>query len=318
MFAMAAMTLNTYTGLRPPTIPSTKPVACARDLVAPCRNCNTVVCRNCAAKPPSDRCLPDRFRRLCRACLSAPLPAHLQPRGKPKDNHESPPGSSASSTRSDRSVSNSSTISHITDTDVPELQEKEKFTASAFLRDPCTCATRGVYLCAPCGQSLRTDDTLYKRVWTWRSRYSTHIGGGLGTGLGQGDQGQKCGRGKLCLEDGADGVCWVETDCSNDKTEVKAQTRSAATNRSKREIVLQEGDGGGYHCNKAGYLNQEIEGIGGTVKMKARKRVKVGATVWEFDDERETGKYLGREASGLLRSWCGWCDRVVLAAQSGG
>jgi len=64
---------------------------------------------------------------------------------------------------------------------------------------------------------------------------------------------------------------------------------------------------------KPGYLRQEIEGIGGVVKKKVKKKVRVGATVWEFDDERESGKYLEREGSGSQRSWCGWCSRVVMS-----
>lgn len=59
-----------------------------------------------------------------------------------------------------------------------------------------------------------------------------------------------------------------------------------------------------------GYFRQEIEGIGGHLKSKSKKLVKVGATVYEFRDERESGKYLAREASGELRAWCSWCSRV--------
>ena len=64
-----------------------------------------------------------------------------------------------------------------------------------------------------------------------------------------------------------------------------------------------------------GYLRQEVEGLGGVMKKKVKKRVKVGATVWEYDDERESGKYLEREASGEQRSWCAWCSRVVLGRE---
>jgi hypothetical protein len=39
----------------------------------------------------------------------------------------------------------------------------------------------------------------------------------------------------------------------------------------------------------------------------------VGACVVEYEDERETGKYLVREEVGLHRSWCGWCSRVIPA-----
>lgn len=59
-----------------------------------------------------------------------------------------------------------------------------------------------------------------------------------------------------------------------------------------------------------GYLRQEIEGIGGRVKSKVKQLVKVGATVYEFRDERESGKYLSREVAGDLRAYCSWCNRV--------
>ncbi|KAB8248315.1 hypothetical protein BDV35DRAFT_379167 [Aspergillus flavus] len=60
-----------------------------------------------------------------------------------------------------------------------------------------------------------------------------------------------------------------------------------------------------------GYFRQEIIGIGGVVKHKAKKRVMVGACVVEHEDERETGQYLAREEAGQHRSWCGWCWRVI-------
>jgi hypothetical protein len=74
------------------------------------------------------------------------------------------------------------------------------------------------------------------------------------------------------------------------------------------------GDGGssGADDEKPGYLRQEMEGIGGVVKKKVKKVVRVGKTVKEFEDEREGGEYLWREMKGERRSWCRWCNRVVL------
>ena len=66
-----------------------------------------------------------------------------------------------------------------------------------------------------------------------------------------------------------------------------------------------------YLGDDAGYWSQEVEGIGGVVKKKMRSRMKVGAPVREWEDEREGGQLLGREISGKERSWCAWCDRVV-------
>lgn len=78
---------------------------------------------------------------------------------------------------------------------------------------------------------------------------------------------------------------------------------------SESERVWGEGEG---KEERAGYWQQEIEGIGGVVKKKVRKRVRVGKTVKEWEDERD-GKedVLGRESRGEARSWCGWCERVV-------
>ncbi|EXJ89802.1 hypothetical protein A1O3_02869 [Capronia epimyces CBS 606.96] len=280
--------------------------SCARDLVAPCRSCGSVVCRNCAAKPPSNARLKDRYRRLCSTCLDAPIEAHLYAPAVPHNWTDGVLVSSASSVKSDHSVSSQSTSSSgsgLEDREVGQ-QDLHSFTSTAFLRGPCTCDTRGVFLCAPCGQHLGVSDTTYKRVWTWRSRYSTHIGGGLGTGLGAGNQGQKCGRGHDCLATGGNAECWVEIDCYG----------------RKPLDYHREHDGGepssigtpDHSSNKPGYFQQEIEGIGGVVKKKMKKRVKVGATVWEYEDEKASGKYLEREAKGAVRSWCGWCGRVCL------
>lgn len=60
-----------------------------------------------------------------------------------------------------------------------------------------------------------------------------------------------------------------------------------------------------------GYERHEIEGIGGVVKKKLLRMVKIGACVPEWDDERQKGDLLGREVRGERRSWCGWCWRVI-------
>ncbi|RYP11621.1 hypothetical protein DL765_007669 [Monosporascus sp. GIB2] len=62
---------------------------------------------------------------------------------------------------------------------------------------------------------------------------------------------------------------------------------------------------------RPGYARHEIEGIGGVVKTKLVRIVRVGACVPEWEDERHSGQVLGREVSGRARSWCGWCWRVI-------
>lgn len=110
--------------------------------------------------------------------------------------------------------------------------------------------------------------------------------------------------------------------------EVEFECGGGGGSRSGSESSLSGGsDGGGSGVaeggesplgekDEAGYLWQEIEGLGGVVKKKVRKRERVGATVREWEDEREgKDEVLGREKRGVERSWCGWCGRVVLGGR---
>ncbi|MCJ1387988.1 hypothetical protein MMC18_000832 [Xylographa bjoerkii] len=144
-------------------------------------------------------------------------------------------------------------------------------------------------------------DTAYKRIWTWRTRYSTYLGG-LGTGIGEGNEGVKCGRGDRCL---AAKDIEMEIDCAADGLSSLVWVDAFQGESTVEESWIDPGE-------KAGYLTQEMEGIGGVVKKKIKKRVKVGKTVREYEDEREKAEYLGREIRMENRSWCGWCDRVIL------
>lgn len=152
----------------------------------------------------------------------------------------------------------------------------DAFTAPAFQRGTCQCEDV-VWLCEACGQKARTADTMYMRCWTWRTRY-THYLGGIGTGAGEGNEGVECGRGPSCLV---------------------------------AKAVEQEVDGDQVDHKGAGYEFQEIEGVGGVVKRKAKQQVLVGATVKIYEDEKSKVAYLEREATGKVRSWCSWCERVV-------
>jgi hypothetical protein len=147
--------------------------------------------------------------------------------------------------------------------------------------------------------------------------------------MGAGDQGQKCARGEECLDRMGAGLCWVEIDCCEQQAPHQPDfARSSSLDHESSGPArdpknIEDGSSGSIDLsigdeatstvsNKPGYLRQEIEGIGGVVKKKVKKKLRTGATVWEFDDERESGKYLEREASGVQRSWCGWCNRVVM------
>ncbi|KAE8145357.1 hypothetical protein BDV25DRAFT_164876 [Aspergillus avenaceus] len=244
-----------------------KVAKCARDMVAECRRCSKVVCRNCTAKPPMSTMLKNRIRRLCTTCQTAPLPDLLA---------LSLPTSPA-------------------DVPQPSPLDSPSFTATAFQRTPCSCPD-SVWLCHTCGQFVRSSDTTYRRVWTWRTRYSTYLGG-LGTGIGEGCQGVKCGRGEGCL---AAQEIELEVECDADGS--SSPTGSHNHPNDHRDSREEE---------EPGYFRQEIIGIGGVVKHKAKKRFMVGSCVVEHEDERETGEYLTREEQGLHRTWCGWCWRVI-------
>lgn len=219
--------------------------------------------------------LASRFRRLCSTCLAAPLSDHLSP--------------------------------HLHENHDPNVHA---FTESAFDRHPCTCEDN-VWLCRLCAQTLRSDDTTYIRVWSWRTRYSAYLGGYLGTGIGDGCQGVKCGRGEKCLA--AEDI-EVEVDC-----EVDDWTTDNFDPYYSHNHGHSNGQGYGHSelriegrdDEEPGYLRQEIVGVGGTVKQKVKKRTRVGACVFEYDDERERGSYMKRESTGKVRSWCGWCSRII-------
>jgi len=63
---------------------------------------------------------------------------------------------------------------------------------------------------------------------------------------------------------------------------------------------------------RPGYARHEVEGIGGVVKSVGVRIIRVGGCVPEWEDEKQRGIIMGREASGQSRSWCGWCMRVIL------
>ncbi|KAA8649827.1 uncharacterized protein ATNIH1004_002504 [Aspergillus tanneri] len=253
---------------------------CARDMVAECRRCSKVVCRNCTAKPATSSMLKNRIRRLCTTCRTAPLADFLVP--SPIDS-----------------------LHH--DPQTPLSLDPSSFTAPVFLRTPCSCV-EAFWLCHQCGQRLRSNDTTYRRVWTWRTRYSTYLGG-LGTGIGEGCQGVKCGRGEECL---AAQEIEMEVECEADESAGSFFDHFYDIGYGPRRSHNHSSDRGENRDEEEpGYFRQEIIGIGGVVKQKAKKRVTVGACVVEHEDERETGQYLMREEEGQDRSWCGWCWRVI-------
>ncbi|KAF2458717.1 hypothetical protein BDY21DRAFT_362929 [Lineolata rhizophorae] len=221
------------------------------------------------------------------------------------------------------------------------------FTSPAFQRTPCSCPDI-VFLCQACGHSLRADDTAYMRGWTWRTRYSTALGGCMGTGIGEGLEGVHCGRQAACA---AARDVEREIDCDAEELAAVARREEERARRedyggaaelrepSNDESVVVGGGGGSASglgsstvlsastsnlllagspgcCQRrwsgGSYMTQEREGVGGVVKKTVKKREQIGAVVREYEDEREQRRpYLDREVKGEVRSWCHWCKRVV-------
>ena len=241
--------------------------------------------QNCTAKPPPIPALSGRHRRLCRTCLSIPISLHTVPH---------PPFKPSSESRSTRSTPTPSP-SRLYRVPTPQSTNPPSFTAAAFLRTPCACPHE-VWLCQACGAAQRAADTTYARGWAWRTRYTAYLGG-LGTGIGEGNEGVQCGRRGACF---AAQLVECEVECGG---------RAPADPRE--EAV------GGRTWSGGGFEVQEMEGVGGVVKMKVKKMVRVGRWVEEWEDERDglstegRVRVLEREIEGRNRSWCAWCERVI-------
>jgi len=186
--------------------------------------------------------------------------------------------------------------------------------ASAPIRQVCRCPSEGVWLCQPCGRGLRSADTEYESIWKWRTRYLPSLGG-LGVGIGDANRGVECGRGKECL---AAREVEQETDCDAEDARVDSNNHTPSSSPGTSVI----GTPGSVHSSHTlqlgpGYARHEIEGIGGVVKRKLVRMVKVGACVPEYESEKHAGKFLTREHEGLARSWCGWCWRIIPGDKDG-
>jgi hypothetical protein len=232
--------------------------------------------QNCTIKAPATVLLPNRHRRICTACSRVPLSSLV-----------------------------SRTIAQAYNR--PE-ESAPHVNAETVKRAVCKCATETVWLCQPCGRSLRSTDTEYEGIWKWRTRYLPSLGG-LGVGIGEGDRGVPCGRGPECV---AAREIESEIDCdAEDAKETQHLSRSGTPSSSPSSS---NGSVSSSHMGP-GYARHEIEGIGGVVKKKLVRMVKVGACVPEWSDEKQQGKFLVREVEGKARSWCGWCWRAIPGAK---
>lgn len=224
---------------------------CARDMVAECRRCSRVVCRNCAIKQPEPKALNERYRRLCRTCTEAPLTQHIN----------------------------------------PTLDPNTPISSEVVQQEICHCDTIGVWLCQPCGRSIRGKDQTYRRIWQWRSRY-------IEVGITDGDRGVTCGREADCL--GAIDT-EVEMDSAGEIPPPPSSTPSPPP--SDRDSPGAE--------PRSGYNVHQFEGAGGCVTNKTVVKMRVGESVPEWHDEKCASQILRREVEGKVRRWCGWCWRVL-------
>lgn len=255
--------------------------------------------QNCVIKPPPTNALKGRYRRLCKTCIKAPLEfmtAQLPPSDEEASisiHHDEEDGHTRAAHLSIPLRPRLDSLEHH-----EPLEPFPPAMHPAFARGPCTCEEM-MFICHPCGRSLRSDDDTYMHGWKWRTHYSAKLGG-LGTGIGEGHEGVKCGRNAACL---AARIVEREVECS-----------AAELAGLQRELERVEVQGCGRSWEGTSYLAQEIEGVGGGLKMKVKKQVRVGAVVREYEDERKScgGGFLARERKSLLRGWCAWCDRVIL------
>ncbi|POS85850.1 hypothetical protein EPUL_001540 [Erysiphe pulchra] len=151
-----------------------------------------------------------------------------------------------------------------------------------------------------CGRSIRNADQEYLSVWKWSTRILPSLGG-LGIGLREANRGVSCGLGEKCSR--AREVV-LEIDCdAEDARENHISNRSENQNSTRFADKL-----------RPGYNRHEIEGIGGVMKNKLVKMVKVGECVSGSEkDGKDDDNILALEIQGELRSWCSWCHKVIPA-----
>lgn len=199
--------------------------------------------------------------------------------------------------------------------------------------------------------TLSSDKSYIASIWRWRNQYTDVLGGlGTGIGEGDrgvicGRGSDCCAARKQEQETDCDAEDAQEADgtyeytpspstttVSNDSnisialwgTDTASTARSnGSVNSSNASSSSQTGRLGSSLAGsclerrtpspmlKPGYERHEIEGIGGVVKKKLVRMVKVGACVPEWPDEWDRGDILGREMQAKVRSWCGWCWRAI-------
>lgn len=125
-------------------------------------------------------------------------------------------------------------------------------------------------------------------------------------GVTDAERGIPCGREANCL---AAVEKEVEIDAAGDKT---PSSSSASASASPRPIPSDPDE------FRSGYNVHEYEGAGGRVTNKTVVGIRVGRSVPEWHDEKASRRILGKEMDGVVRSWCGWCWRVIPGKEESG
>ncbi|KAI5295727.1 hypothetical protein KEM52_000414 [Ascosphaera acerosa] len=266
---------------------------CVRDLVKQCMRCHQWVCRNCIGKPYTSA--KPRIRRLCRTCIDAPLSTLTQA----------------------RSVNPYQAFAH----------------PSAYLRAQaarwglCCCAEEA-WLCLRCTRAQHNEDTTYRAGWAWRANYRSVVTPyGTWAGIGVGDDSDcrgRCGRASECLaakdvvveaevRTASDGTCWSYLAASQPEQGGGGGAVAGAPIPAgvSLAVSVSTSTSTAPHGHQPGYFRQEYVGAGQVIRSKSLESLLVGDVVDEYPGERESGDYLLPEIDGDVRSWCGWCRKVI-------
>lgn len=161
----------------------------------------------------------------------------------------------------------------------------------------------------------------------------------MGTGIGDADRGVECARAKNCL---SGKFIEHETDCDADDAREAEDLAAGHSSPGTHALSLYSGSHSWSSSHSSlhgsigstsgvlldagatpiatrtpspavgpGYSRHEVEGIGNKIKTVKVSMIRIGGCVPEWKEEKAAGQSLRREIGGDVRSWCGWCDRVI-------
>ncbi|CAK7267345.1 hypothetical protein SEPCBS119000_002501 [Sporothrix epigloea] len=231
---------------------------CARDMVSECRRCGIVVCRNCAIKPPAPIVLRDRHRRLCDGCVKAPIWKWRTQYGEVLG------GLGTGIGEGDRGV----------------ICGRDK---------DCCCAKEREQETDCDAEDAREAEDLSSPMWSsaWPS------GSGFGGAAGISPSSSSISAASSPSATGTESPWSIPIAPATQAASTvgsplySPEVAAALFNRRTPSPAL-----------GPGYARQEIEGIGGVVKRKRVKMIRVGACVHDWEDELARGTILEREITG--------------------